>query len=530
MSAAPEGLPSAAPQLAKILLIDDRPANLVALEAILEPLGQRLVLAGSGKEGLKRLLTEDFAVILLDVQMPELDGFETASLIRQRERSRLTPLIFLTANDWADEEIDRAYQLGAVDFLGKPLNTHIVRSKVSVFVDLFLRGEALKRNEAELRRQASERAALEEAKVQRARLYSLFMQAPALIAILRGPSHIFDFANAQYLALMGHRILVGKPIREALPELQGQPFFGLLDQVYESGEPFAASAVPVKLDRRGDGTLTEEFCNFIYQPTRNINTGQVDGILVHAVIVTEQVMAEKEQKRLVLSLARSNEELDQFAYTASHDLKAPLRGIANLSAWLEEDLGTAITEPAREKLSLIRGRVHRMEALIDGILNYSRIGRVRHPHRQVDVGQLLTEVIELLAPRKGVTIEVEPDLPVLITEPISLQQVFLNLIGNALKHGKSDAPRVRVGALDAGLFHEFIVADNGQGIAPEYHDKIWGIFQTLEARDKVEGTGIGLSMVRKIVELHGGRAWVESAPGDGAAFHFTWPKQEQEGR
>lgn len=224
-------------------------------------------------------------------------------------------------------------------------------------------------------------------------------------------------------------------------------------------------------------------------------------------------------------LEERNRELDQFAYVTSHDLKAPLRGIANLSQWIEEDLGTSVTADIRKQLELLRGRVHRMEGLIDGILQYSRIGRTKSTVEYVDVNELVADVVDLLAPPETVTIAVEPDLPAVRTERLYLQQVFQNLISNALKHGGRQDLRIDIGCADAGGFYQFSVADNGPGIAAQYHDKVFVIFQTLASRDKVEGTGLGLSLVKKIVELHGGRVWLESSEGAGATFFFTWPKQ-----
>jgi PAS domain S-box-containing protein len=219
-------------------------------------------------------------------------------------------------------------------------------------------------------------------------------------------------------------------------------------------------------------------------------------------------------------------ELDQFAYVASHDLKAPLRGIANLAGWIQEDVGEGLGPESKEHMRLLQGRVRRMEALIDGILAYSRAGRRLGQPEPVDSGGLVREVIELLAPPGDVTIEVPARMPTVEAERVPLQQVFMNLIGNAIKFTRAGRPDavIRVGWRDVGDALEFAVTDNGPGIAPEYHERIWGIFQTLEARDKVEGTGIGLSVVRKVVETHGGRVWVESAPGQGATFRFAWPK------
>ena len=225
---------------------------------------------------------------------------------------------------------------------------------------------------------------------------------------------------------------------------------------------------------------------------------------------------------------RSNEELDQFAYVASHDLKAPLRGIANLATWLEEDLGGTITPEGREHMALLRGRVQRMEALIDGILLYSRAGRVGAGAEPVDVGALLREIVELLAPPADVAIVIGREFPVLETERVPLQQVLLNLISNAIKYNRRAGSEIRVDAVMTDGTWTFSVADNGPGIAPEFHERIFGIFQTLEARDKVEGTGIGLSVVKKIVEARGGRVTIESEVGTGATFRFTWPERPVE--
>ena len=242
--------------------------------------------------------------------------------------------------------------------------------------------------------------------------------------------------------------------------------------------------------------------------------------------ISQRKQQEAEREQRIKALARSNQELDQFAYVASHDLKAPLRGIANLSQWIEEDLGDTLKKENREQMELLRGRVHRMEALIDGILQYSRAGRVKSRPEAVDSGKLVHEVVELMAPPSSIRIEIAADMPEVKTEKIPLQQVFMNLLGNAIKHTGASDPKVQVGWQEAGPFYEFSVTDNGPGIAPQYHERIFGIFQTLEARDKVEGTGIGLSVVQKIVDAKGGRVWVESEVGQGAKFRFLWPKVE----
>lgn len=227
--------------------------------------------------------------------------------------------------------------------------------------------------------------------------------------------------------------------------------------------------------------------------------------------------------RLTRELERSNRELDQFAYITSHDLKAPLRGIANLAHWLEEDLESVLTDETRHQMTLLQGRVQRMNALIDGILEYSRVGRVSQLREQVEVSVLLSEIVDLLDPQPPFTVTIAPDMPTLLTERLPLQQVFMNLIGNALKHHDRPDGRIHIGVEPRDGFYEFSVTDDGPGISPRYHDKIFLIFQTLHARDQVEGTGVGLALVKKIIEQHGGTITVESAEGRGATFRFTWP-------
>jgi len=236
----------------------------------------------------------------------------------------------------------------------------------------------------------------------------------------------------------------------------------------------------------------------------------------------------REHRRLITRLERSNRDLDQFAYVASHDLKAPLRGIAALSEWIEEDLGQTLTSDTREHLRLLRGRVTRMEGLINGILAYARAGRARESYEVVDVAVLIQDMIGLMALPGAVSVRVAPGAPRLTCQRVPLQQVLGNLIGNAVKHGAApgEAARVEISFADGGAYHIFTVRDHGPGIERKYHERVFRVFQTLASRDRVEGTGIGLAVVQKLVQSEGGRVWIESEPGSGARFHFTWPKTE----
>jgi PAS domain S-box-containing protein len=273
--------------------------------------------------------------------------------------------------------------------------------------------------------------------------------------------------------------------------------------------------------RRHDGVYRAMRARAV--PVRG-DAGEVrEWIGVHA-DVTAELAARVQRETLIAALERSNRDLDQFAYVASHDLRAPLRGISNLSTWIEEDLAAVMTPEVSEQMALLRGRVQRMEALIDGVLQYSRAGRGRGAAEPVDTGGLVREAVELLTPSAGARIEVADGMPTVVAERVPLQQLFLNLVSNALKYAGRPDPLVHVGwKVEQPGWYRFSVADNGPGIAPQYHERVFGIFQTLQARDRVEGTGIGLSIVKKIIEAQGGRVWVESAEGAGATFHFTWP-------
>ena len=383
----------------------------------------------------------------------------------------------------------------------------------------------------EVRARVERDRALAEARAERARLYEVFMQAPAAIMVTRGPSHVIEVANPHYAAMTGDRPLLGKTLPEAFPDLAGQGLFELYDQVTATREPYVGNEAQVRVERFGRTDVA--YFNFVYQPLIGAD-GEAFGVMTHAVEVTDMVRARQQAEQRAAELARlthaleqSNRDLDQFAYVASHDLKAPLRGIANLAQWIQEDVGDALSAESKRHMELLLGRIHRMDALIEGILAYSRAGRVREAAAPVDTGALLEEVLELVAPPANVRIEVQPGLPTVTAERVPLQQVFMNLLSNAIKFTTPfrPDPLVRLGCRVTDDAYEFFVADNGPGISLEYHDRIWSIFQMLEARDKVEGTGIGLSVVKKIVETRGGRTWIESTSGSGATFFFSWPKE-----
>ena len=235
-------------------------------------------------------------------------------------------------------------------------------------------------------------------------------------------------------------------------------------------------------------------------------------------------------KHHATQLEQANRELTDFAYVVSHDLKAPLRGIASLAGWLSADYSEKIGPAGKEQFDLMMGRVMRMNALIDGILTYSRAGRLKEGRVEMDLARLVPNVIDLLAAPSTIRVEITTPLPSVMIEPTKAQQIFQNLLSNAIKYMDKPQGRVCVGCdPDGDDFWRFSVSDNGPGIEEKYFERIFQLFQTLAPRDSVEGTGVGLALVKRIVEMEGGRVWLESTPGEGATFFFTLPKiHEQE--
>jgi len=221
-----------------------------------------------------------------------------------------------------------------------------------------------------------------------------------------------------------------------------------------------------------------------------------------------------------------NRELQDFAYIVSHDLKAPLRAVSQLAYWISEDYAEVLDEDGKENLNLLSGRVKRMDALINGILQYSRVGRAKEKQDKIDLDKTLPSIIETLAPPENIRITLKDELPEIVGNKTHMEQVFQNLIGNAIKFMDKPEGLITIGCRGEGSHWQFSIEDNGPGINPKYHDRIFKIFQTLSARDERESTGIGLTLVKKIIELYNGEVWVESDVGKGSSFVFTLPKKK----
>jgi len=260
------------------------------------------------------------------------------------------------------------------------------------------------------------------------------------------------------------------------------------------------------------------------QPILN-DAHEVTSIIAIETDITERKEAESRQQQLVAEMERINKELKEFAYVVSHDLKAPLRGIQTLVSWISEDCKESLNPESREQMDLLTRRVDRMHMLIDGILQYSRVGHTQEQTVSIDLNHLLPEIVDLIAPPPHVTITLAQDLPVITADRTRIMQVFQNLLSNAVKYMDKPQGQIIVDAADRDASWEFRVTDNGPGIEEKYFDLIFGMFKTLAPQDQFESTGIGLTVVKKIVELYGGRIWVESKVGVGSTFAFILPKQ-----
>lgn len=371
---------------ASVLIVDDLKENRLALRAVLDGGGFDVREARSGPEALRMVLAEEFAVILLDLQMPEMDGLETARLIRSRQRSQAVPIVFITAHGLTEDWAMRGYEAGAVDYLTKPFNPQLLKAKVDVFVDLFR-----KRKELQEER----------------RLHSMLSQR-------------------------------------------------------------------------------------------------------------------------TIQLERSNADLEQFAYAASHDLQEPLRAIAGFLGLLDSRYGTSLDEEGRHYIARTVQAAERMRALINDLLTFSRIQRSPALFDEVDCASLLRGVLVELEgsiEETGAKVTVGR-LPVIRGNRQLIGQLFRNLISNSLKFRGEDPPRIKVACKVRSTEYHFTVEDNGIGIDPRFRERVFQLFQRLHSREQYPGTGIGLTVCRTIVERHGGKIWVESNATKGCTFHFRIPALE----
>ena len=402
-----------------ILLVDDDPKNLTVLETVLADPGYRLVAVTSADEALLALINQEFAVLVLDIQMPGMNGFELAQMIKKRKKTAHVPIIFLTAYYNEDAHVVEGYDTGAVDYLYKPVNPVVLRSKVSVFADLYRKNR--------------------------------------------------ECATAN--SVLSNEVERRRRIEEQLREL---------NQTLE--------------DRVKERT--------------------------------------RELQHQAARLRRANEALEQFAFAASHDLQEPLRNVALCAELLNKRYSSNLNGEAAGILETINEGARRMSEQISGLLDYAHVDFFDEPIPMSDAEVALAQVLKNLtrAVQESRAAITHDCLPCVRINRIHLEQLLQNLIGNALKYRKDGEPaRVHVSAIQEGTQWRFSINDNGVGIDPAYHAKVFGLFKRLHARGEYAGVGMGLAICQRIVEKYGGRIWVDSELGHGATFHFTIPNTTPKG-
>ncbi|MEO7110875.1 MAG: ATP-binding protein, partial [Polyangiaceae bacterium] len=504
---------------ARILLVDDHPQNLLALEAILSPFGHQLVKASSGDEALKALLIDEFALILLDVQMPGIDGFETAQLIRSHQRTAHIPIVFITAIHRSPSHIYRGYASGAVDYIVKPFDPEVLRSKVAVFVELFQKTRLIKRQAKQIHDQQV--ASLEN----RYRDLTDALTVPMWAERANGDTY---YANRAFVEYIGGDSSSAKGLKTA----------GLVHPDDLVKVQFETSRIPqteafqieVRL-RRNDGV-------FRWHVIRSVREHENKGRLVIATDIDDRRRSEDaladlvERERNARAEAEdANRAKDSFLATVSHELRTPLNAILG---WAQLLMNGQLDDAQRASaIETIERNAKAQSALISDLFDVSRIvtGKISLEVRPVDVRTIVEDVALSLKPdleSKGITLDLRLEK---INAPVSadasrLQQVIWNLLTNAAKFG-SKTIRVAVERQSGEL--SILVTDDGQGISTEFLPHVFDRFEQADSRSTrlQGGLGLGLAIVRHIVEAHGGTVTAESdGAGKGARFRVRLPLSE----
>jgi PAS domain S-box-containing protein len=508
---------------ASVLIVDDHPANLVALEAILAPLGHELVMARSGEEALREILRREFALILLDVQMADMNGFETAAFIKQHPRSRHIPIIFITAVNRDAVHVFRGYSHGAVDYLVKPFDADILRSKAAVFIELYLRGEKLKLQQRllhEREREAAERRSQER--------YRRLLDAMAQCIWAADAQGHVNYWNRSGLAYCG---LTASDVQE-------ESFWQCLhpddradaranwEAGLRSGAPFERQ---LRIKRAVDGSYRWHIARAV--PEREAD-GTIVGWIATATDIDDQKQAEDALRKAIILR-------DDFLSVASHELRTPLTSlkleVANLSRIAQRGGGGSDGAPRLmakvEKIDSQAGRLHR---LIDELLDVSRIaaGRLELHVEAVDLAQVVNEVglrFSDEAARAGSTLRVHaPSAVVGRWDRNRLDQVVTNLVSNAIKYG--DCKPIDVSVESGDDTAVVSIRDRGLGIAPHDQERIFGRFERAASSRHYGGIGLGLWIVKQIIDALGGTVTVESTPGNGSTFKVALPRHADKTR
>lgn len=543
-----------------ILLVDDRSENLLALEAILEPLGQRLVRASSGEDALRALLEREFAVILLDVQMPGMNGFETAEMIKSRERTRFTPIIFLTAISKDEEYVFRGYSVGAVDYIFKPFQPAILQSKVQVFVDLYRQQKRISEQEqrvAELERQELELQHMNELLQSEARFRDIVSTAMDAILVFDEKGKV-SLVNAAAERMFGTRAedAIGRSIAQFFPEGEAGTVITTLRETTGSraasggnGNETPTQATPSPrsfLGRRANGDTfpIEASISALVN-----DTGRTYTLIVRD--VSERKRAEQALREQAQSLARSakelktlNEELSRrqadleramtarsrFYASMSHELRTPINAVLGYSTLLLERIYGPLNEKQAEGIERTQKAARHLLELVNDVLDLSKIeaGKIDLRLQPVEFPGLIEDLFVTVQPladehQTSLSLDCLTGAPIkIVSDPRRVRQILLNLISNAIKFGQGKPISVTCERTANGGV-AIAVKDRGPGISAEDQERIFLEFVQLGRTQLQDGTGLGLPISRRLAELLKGALRVDSSPGAGSTFVLELP-------
>ena len=570
---------------ARVLLADDNADMREYAGRLLRSRGWQVDAVADGQEALEAARAHVPDLVLSDVMMPRLDGFGLLQAMREDPKTSNIPFILLSARAGEESRVE-GLDAGADDYLVKPFSARELVARVGAHLGLAeTRGRALAAVEAahaelsdaheQLQRQktqlestnqtlyeqsavlaaqAHELRSVTEKLVERsaeaerqrnaaeaagARLRNIFDQAPVAIAVLSGPSHVFEVANEGYRKLLGNRDLVGRTVRDALPELDGQGIYELLDHVFTSASPFLGNELPIEVDTTGAGVPEEGFFNFVYQPLVR-HDGSVEGIAVVVTNVSDLVRSRHTAEAAQRSAEEAKRAKSGFLAAMSHELRTPLNAIAGYAQLMLLGVHGPLTDAQREALGRIERSEKHLLSLINDVLNFAKLeaGRVEYDIRDVPLSELVDDIASMVEPQvvsKGLSYHVSvPRDIALRADPERVRQILLNLLSNAVKFTPSGG-RISVGAAvgvehaaDGGKSVLISVADTGIGISEEKKERVFEPFVQVhrELTQTTEGTGLGLAISRDLAASMGGGLTVESTVGEGSVFTLRLPHAE----
>lgn len=485
----------------RLLIVDDREENLYAFAQILRSESYQLDLARSGQDAFRFLLKHRYACLLCDVQMPEISGYELVSTLRQDPQHRETPVMFITAYGSSDAQVQKAFALGAVDFVTKPVDPVVLRTKLSVFA-------ALERRKSELQAQRD--------------LFQGVTQSLQEGVIVLESDGTASYTNPMLGRLWGEQFDEDK----ASDVLRSTDLYDAFSKVPldEETHPFLLALRSEEVLEREVFVHTAGSAEGAYWSISALPVVRQDAPGTRMVIVLRDIT---DQKKAELEIQRKNRDLEQYAYAASHDLKAPLRHITSFGTILADELKDLPSPAAKDALAYILRAAKDMRVLVDGLLALSTVGAQALERQPLALAHLLRDVWEQQlrgADPIDAELVIQKNLPTVWADAGALRQVAANLLSNSIKFRRQGQTlRIDVRGERLPTISRVIFTDNGIGIRPEHAERIFQVFQRLHTKEEYEGSGIGLALCKKIMELHGGSIGVQSQSGTGASFVLELP-------